>query len=86
MIQTKVIVSLSSQMMLPDSLRGRMAHTTTLLHTDDTHKQLVAYGGVDETSVSEGDDEDTWVPLADTTIVEIGEGMHAHVLLYKTSQ
>ena len=66
-------------MMLPDSLRGQFWHTTTLLHTDDTHKQLVAYGGLDEEP--EGDDPDTWVPVADTTIVEIGEGMHAHVLL-----
>ena len=64
-------------MMLPDSLRGRMAHTATLLHTDDTHKQLVAYGGVDE--IPEDNDADTSVPLADTTIVEIGEGMHAQL-------
>ena len=71
-------------MMLPDSLRGRMGHTTTLLHTDDTHKQLVAYGGLDE--IPEDNDADTWVPLADTTIVDIGEGMHAHVLLYERSQ
>ena len=62
-------------MMLPDSLRGRFWHTTTLLHTDDNHKQLVAYGGVDEDG-----DPDKAVPVADTTIVEIGEGMHAHVL------
>ena len=71
-------------MMLPDSLRGRVMHTTTLLHTDDTHKQLVAYGGLGEEP--EDDDRDTWVPLADTTIVEIGEGLHAHVLLYERSQ
>ena len=71
-------------MMLPDSLRGRLSHTTTLLHTDDTHKQLVAYGGLDEEP--EDDDLDTWVPVADTTIVEIGEGMHAHVLVYERSQ
>ena len=71
-------------MMLPDSLRGRSWHTTTLLHTDDTHKQLVACGGVDE--IPEDGDPYTWVPVADTTIVEIGEGMHAHVLLYERSQ
>ena len=64
-------------MMLPDSLRGRAGHTTTILHTDDTHKQLVAYGGLDE--FPEVDDWDTWVPVADTTIVEIGEDMCAHV-------
>ena len=72
-------------MMLPDSLRGRLWHTTTLLHTDDTHKQLVAYGGLDEIPEEEAD-VDAWVPVADTTIVEIGEGMHAHVLLYERSQ
>ena len=71
-------------MMLPDSLRGRMFHTTTLLHTDDTHKQLVAYGGLDKEP--EDGDPNTWVPVADTAIVEIGEGMHAHVLLYERSQ
>ena len=68
-------------MMFPDSLRCRVCHTTTLLHTDDTHKQLVAYGGLDE--IPEDGDPDAVVPLADTTIVEIGEGMHAHVLLYE---
>ena len=64
-------------MMLPDSLRGLADHTTTILHTDDTHKQLVAYGGVDEEP--EDDDPDTWVPVADTTVVEIGEETCAHV-------
>ena len=64
-------------MMLPDSLRGRFEHTTTILHTDDTHKQLVAYGGLDERP--EGDDPNKVVPVADTTIVEIGEDMCAHV-------
>ena len=72
-------------MMLPDSLRGRVWHTTTLLHTDDTHKQLVAYGGLDELPEKE-DGPDTVVPVADTTIVEIGEGKHAHVHLYERSQ
>ena len=64
-------------MMLPDSLRGRVYHTTTILHTDDTHKQLVAYGGLDEEP--EDDDPDKAVPLADTTVVEIGEETCAHV-------
>ena len=64
-------------MMLPDSLRGWLYHTTTILHTDDTHKQLVAYGGLNETP--EDKDFRNWVPVADTTIVEIGEDMCAHV-------
>ena len=64
-------------MILPDSLRGRFDHTTTILHTDDTHKQLVAYGGLDK--CPEGDDFRKWVPVADTTIMEIGEDMCAHV-------
>ena len=63
-------------MMLPDSLRGRWGATTTILHTDDTHKQLVAYGGVDE--APEDGDLDKAVPLADTTVVEIGEETCAH--------
>ena len=64
-------------MMLPDSLRGQFVHTTTILHTDDTHKQLVAYGGLDE--YPEDSDSNKAVPVADTTIVEIGEDMCAHV-------
>ena len=64
-------------MMLPDSLRGREQHTTTILHTDDTHKQLVAYGGLDE--IPEDDDPDKVVPVANTTVVEIGEDMCANV-------
>ena len=64
-------------MMLPDSLRDRFWNTTTILHTDDTHKQLVAYGGLDEEP--EDDDPDKAVPLADTTVVEIGEETCAHV-------
>ena len=64
-------------MMLPDSLRGRLYHTTTILHTDDTHKQLVAYGGLDESP--EDGDADKVVPVADTSIVEIGEDMCANV-------
>ena len=47
-----------------------------MLHTDDTHKQLVAYGGLGE---DPGDDDpDMWVPVADTTVVKIGE---EHVLI-----
>ena len=64
-------------MMLPDSLRGRFVHTTTILHTDDTHKQLVAYTGLDE--YPDDYDADKAVPLADTTVVEIGEETCAHV-------
>ena len=64
-------------MMLPDSIRGRISHTTTILHTDDTHKQLVGYGGLDE--YPEDDDLDEAVPVVDTTIVEIGEDMCVHV-------
>ena len=62
-------------MVLPDSLRGRFLHTTTLLHTDDTQKHLVVHGGLDETS-EDNAYLDTLVPVADTTIIEIGKTMH----------
>ena len=57
--------------MLPDSLKGRFYHTTTILHRDSTHKRLIHFGGVDE--VPEGGDPDKAHLLAETTIVELGE-------------
>ena len=57
--------------MLPDSLKGRMIHTTTIVHRDSTHKRLVNFGGVYD--FPEDGDTDLAVPVADTTIVELGE-------------
>ena len=56
--------------MLPDSLKGRMTHTTIIVHRDSTHKRLVNFGGLYD--IPEVDDT-VYVPVADTTIVELGE-------------
>ena len=61
--------------MLPDSLKGRWWHTTTIVHTDYAHKRLVHFGGLDE--IPEGDVA-TWHPVAETTIVELGEWSAPH--------
>ena len=57
--------------MLPDSLKGRFYHTTTVVHHDANHKRLIHFGGMDE--YPEDDDLDTWHPVSETTIVELGE-------------
>ena len=59
------------QVTLPDFLKGRALHTTTIAHIDPTRKSLVNYGGVYE--ISRSDDPNTNVAVADTTIVEMGE-------------
>ena len=65
-----------AQVMLPDTLRGRWVHTTTIVDCDPTHKKLIHFGGLDE--VPEDVDADTWHPLAETTIVELGEWSAPH--------
>ena len=64
------------QVMLPDSLKGRYFHTT-VVERDDTRRRLIHFGGLDE--VLEDDDEpDTVHPVAETTIVELGEWSAPH--------
>ena len=58
------------QVMLPDSLKGRWAHTTKVTHQDSTHKRLIHFGGVDKLTE---DNEDINHPVAETTIMELGE-------------
>ena len=65
------------QVMLPDRLKGRFNHTTTIAHRGSTHKRLIHFGGLDE--VPEGE-VDTWHPMAETTIVELGEWSASHSL------
>ena len=62
--------------MLPDSLKGRCYHTTTVMHQDVNRKRLIHFGGLDEWP--EDDDADTWHPVAETTIVELGEWSAPH--------
>ena len=61
--------------MLPDSLKGRWSHTTTIVQRDATHRRLIHFGGMDK--VTE-DDEDMDHPVAETTIVELGEWSAPH--------
>jgi len=68
--------------MLPDTLRGRSCHTTTIVDCDPTHKKLIHFGGLDEEP--EDDDPDTWHPLAETTIVELGEWSAPHYTTFST--
>ena len=65
--------------MLPDSLKGRFWHTTTVVHQDANHKRFIHFGGMDE--VPEGS-SDTWHPVAETTIVELGEWSAPHSHCY----
>ena len=63
----------SIQVILPDSLRGRAEHTTSIVHTDPTHKQLVTHGGYHEWP--KDNKLNSVVPVTATTIVELGEFM-----------
>ena len=60
--------------MLTDSLKGRFLHTTTIVHTDYTHKRLIHFGGLDKYDSNEDLDH----PVAETTIVELGEWSAPH--------
>ena len=70
------------QVMLPDTLRGRMFHTTTIIHCDPTHKKLIHFGGLDEWP-EDGDVNKTH-PVAETTIVELGEWSAPHYCTFST--
>ena len=60
------------QLILPDSLKGRLCHTTNIVHNNYVHTKLVNFGGIEAiTSPEDAHDPDSkWEPLADTTIVE----------------
>jgi len=68
------------QVMLPDTLRGRMFHTTTIVHCDPTHKKLIHFGGLDEIP----EDVNKTHPVAETTIVELGEWSAPHYPIFST--
>ena len=57
--------------MLPDYIKGRQGHTTTVVHCDSTHKRLTHFGGVDKEP--EIPFPDTWDAMAETTIADLGE-------------
>ena len=68
------------QVMLPDSLKGRFWHTTNIVHTESTHKKLIHFGGLDEWPEDSG--SNTYHPVAETTIVELGEWSAPHSQCY----
>ena len=65
--------------MLPDSLKGRCIHSTTITHQTSTKKRLIHFGGLDEWPEGKAS---TWHPLAETTIVELGEWSAPHSHCY----
>ena len=70
------------QVILPDSLKGRCWHSTTITHQTSTKKRLIQFGGLDK--VPESTDASTLHPVADTTIAELGEWSvpHSHCFLW----
>jgi len=71
------------QVTLPDTLRGRFGHLTTIVHTGSTLKKLVNYGGIDEVPRNPAD-IDTYIPVAETTVIEIGKYMVTFCTIYIT--
>ena len=56
-------------MILPETLKGRFWHTSTISHLSLMTK-CVSFGGLD-TVLAESDDLDDTVPIAETTVVEM---------------
>jgi len=67
--------------MLPDTLRSRMFHTTTIVHSDPTHKKLIHFGGLEQ-APEDGDVKKSH-PVAET-IVELGEWSAPHYTIFST--
>ena len=76
MIHWSCNICVHLQVMLPDSLKGKCYHTTTITHQTSTKKRLIQFGGFDE--VPESTDSSTLHPVAETTIVELGEWSAPH--------
>ena len=55
-------------MILPEALKGRFYHTSTIFYLSLMTK-CVSFGGTD--TVPESDDADDIVPIAETTVVEM---------------
>ena len=70
-----------AQVMLPDTLRSRMFHTTTIVHSDPTHK-LIHFGGLEQ--ASEDGDVKKSHPVAEITIVELGVWSAPHYTIFST--
>ena len=59
--------------MLPKTLKGRMYHTSVVIHSSPKIR-IICFGGID--TWPEGDDIDKAVPIAQTTIVELCKYVH----------
>ena len=55
-------------MILPETLKGRFWHTSTIFHLSLMTK-CVSFGGVD--TIPESGDPNNAVPIAETTVVEM---------------
>jgi len=69
------------QVTLPDTLIGRFWHSTTIVDTGSTIKKLVNYGGMYEFPRNLRDSS-TYIPGAETTVIEIGKGMVTFCTIY----
>jgi len=71
------------QVTLPDTLKGRWCHSTTIVHTGSTLKKLVNYGGMYEPPRN-WRDPGTYISVAETTVIEIGKCMVTFCTIYAT--
>ena len=71
------------QVTLPDTLKGRVSYSTTIVHTSSTLKKLVNYGGMYEFPRNPRD-PGTYFPVAETTVIEIGKCMVTFCTIYTT--
>jgi len=69
------------QVTLPDTLKGRYWNSTTIVHTGSTVKKLVNYGGTYEFPRNLRD-ASTYIPVAETTVIEIGKGKVTFCTIY----
>lgn len=60
-------------MVLPETLKGRMYHTSVTIHSSPKIR-IFCFGGID--AWPEDDDIDKAVPIAQTTIVELCRYVH----------
>ena len=67
-------------MILPEALKGRCYHTSTISHLSLMTK-CVSFGGVD--TWPESDDLDVAVPIAETTVVEMCKYVNNIMFLVK---
>ena len=60
-------------MKLPDDLRGRLCHTTALIHKSSVHKELVTFGGIEDNESH---------PIAHTIIMDLCKFTSLMAIIY----